>query len=98
MGCIRIFISLAKHDSAISASIAAVTGTNTSSGDHDRFCVTAAAVLVDMRVVRPAVAMVPSMEMASGAAAVKLATKAKIMKPPADPFNIVVVKPDFKED
>ena len=89
-------ISWAKHNAKISASVTSATSTNASSGYCDRAAT--ASALASLRGGRPVAATRRAMGTASGAATAKLATKAKITKPPNNPLNIVIMNPNFKED
>ena len=91
-------ISQDNNDTPVSAAVAAATWNKSSSGNHACAADAATATLVSMRGGQPNSTAGPSMGTASGAASSKSATEAKKPKHSAEPLNVVVVKPDFKEE
>ena len=93
-----MYISQDNPDTAVATAVAATTGTKSSSGNHACAANADTAALVSMRGGQPNATAGPSIGTTSGAAAAKSATEVKNPKHSADPLNVVVVNPGFKED
>ena len=92
-----MYISQDNHDTAVATAVAAATGTKSSSSNHASTADAAASTLVSMRGGQPNATAGPSIGTAFGDTAAKSATEVKNPKHSADPLNVVVVNPDFKE-